>query len=41
MAENVSLAAIAARTEGFSGDDISNMCRDAAFNVVRRGMAGR
>ena len=41
VAPDVSLEEIAARTAGFSGDDISNMCRDAAFNVVRRQMAGR
>lgn len=41
VADDVSLEAIAQRTEGFSGDDISNMCRDAAFNVVRRQMMGR
>eukprot|EP00887_Chlorella_sp_A99_P001769 scaffold19.g1769.t1 len=41
VAEEVSFEEIARLTEGFSGDDMANVCREAAFGVVRRHMAGR
>ena len=41
VAEDVDFAALGARTEGYSGDDITNICRDAAMNVMRRKIAGK
>ena len=32
---------LARRTEGYSGDDITNICRDAAMNGMRRKIAGK
>lgn len=34
--DNVSLEAVAARAHGFSGADLMNLCREAAFNAIRR-----
>ena len=41
VAEDVDFAALGDRTEGYSGDDITNICRDAAMNVMRRKIAGK
>ncbi|KAE9453440.1 hypothetical protein C3L33_14612, partial [Rhododendron williamsianum] len=32
---------IARRTEGYSGDDLTNVCRDASLNGMRRKIAGK
>ena len=34
-------AALAARTAGYSGDDITGICRDAAMNSLRRQIRGK
>lgn len=36
LAENVDLNKISTQLEGYSGDDITNICRDAAMNGMRR-----
>ncbi|XP_075971871.1 katanin p60 ATPase-containing subunit A-like 1 isoform X2 [Anticarsia gemmatalis] len=41
LAENVNLSEIATRLEGYSGSDISNLCRDAAMMTMRRKIAGK
>ena len=41
VADDVDFAALGGRTEGYSGDDITNICRDAAMNVMRRKIAGK
>ncbi|XP_049869838.1 katanin p60 ATPase-containing subunit A1-like [Pectinophora gossypiella] len=41
MAENVDLAQLAERLEGYSGSDICNLCRDAAMMTMRRKIAGK
>ncbi|CAG9461115.1 unnamed protein product [Pedinophyceae sp. YPF-701] len=38
--ENVDFAVLASETEGYSGDDITNICRDASLNGMRRKVAG-
>ena len=40
LAEGISAAALAARTEGFSGAEIESVCRRAALYAVRRAVAG-
>lgn len=41
VAPDVDFDKLAVRMEGYSGDDIMNVCRDAAFNGMRRQTAGR
>ncbi|PRW20821.1 katanin p60 ATPase-containing subunit A1-like [Chlorella sorokiniana] len=41
LAPDVDLQDIARRTEGYSGDDIANVCNEAAHNLLRRMLAGR
>lgn len=41
VAPGVDLTAIAAKLDGYSGDDITNICRDAAMNGMRRLVAGK
>ncbi|MHA1689929.1 MAG: CDC48 family AAA ATPase [Promethearchaeota archaeon] len=38
LAEDVSLKKLALLTEGFSGADIENLCREAGMNAIRRKM---
>ncbi|CAG0893431.1 unnamed protein product [Cyprideis torosa] len=40
LASNVDLARIAAALEGYSGADVTNVCRDAAMMPMRRKIAG-
>ena len=41
VADDVDMAALAERLEGHSGDDITNICRDASMNGMRRKIAGK
>ena len=41
VAAEVDFAALAARTAGYSGDDITGVCRDAAMNSLRRQIRGK
>eukprot|EP00897_Mesotaenium_endlicherianum_P000826 jgi/Mesen1/10744/ME000901S10097 len=41
MAEDVNVDELARRMEGYSGDDITNICRDASMNGMRRKIAGK
>ena len=41
VAPDVDFDALARRTEGYSGDDITNVCRDAAMNGMRRKIVGK
>ena len=41
VAPEVDFAALAARTDGYSGDDITGVCRDAAMNSLRRQIRGK
>ncbi|RYG50954.1 hypothetical protein EON66_11295, partial [archaeon] len=39
IADDVDMAALAAATDGYSGADIANVCRDAAMAPMRKMMA--
>ena len=39
-AEDVDFEQVAARAAGYSGDDLTNVCRDAALNGMRRKISG-
>ena len=41
MAADVDYGALAAAAEGYSGDDITSVCRDAAMNGMRTAIAGK
>ncbi len=41
MASDVNFAEVNRRLHGYSGDDITNICRDAAMNGMRRCIAGK
>ena len=40
LEEGVELDALAAEMDGYSGADVTNLCRDAAFNPMRRAIRG-
>lgn len=41
VAKDVDIDVLAKRTEGYSGDDLTNICRDASMNGMRRKIAGK
>eukprot|EP00249_Psilotum_nudum_P009211 c21782_g1_i1 orf=669-2309(+) len=41
VASDVDIDVVAHRTEGYSGDDLTNICRDASMNGMRRKIAGK
>ncbi|KAE9588036.1 putative microtubule-severing ATPase [Lupinus albus] len=41
VATDVNVDDVARRTEGYSGDDLTNVCRDASLNGMRRKIAGK
>ncbi|KAL6996531.1 Katanin p60 ATPase-containing subunit A1 [Sarracenia purpurea var. burkii] len=41
VAGDVDIDEVARRTEGYSGDDLTNVCRDASLNGMRRKIAGK
>lgn len=41
VADDVDFEQLAVLTEGYSGDDITNVCRDAAMNGMRTKIAGK
>jgi katanin p60 ATPase-containing subunit A1 len=41
IAKDVDVEDLARRTEGYSGDDLTNICRDASMNGMRRKIAGK
>ncbi|KAL2927171.1 Katanin p60 ATPase-containing subunit A1 [Bienertia sinuspersici] len=41
MSTDVDIDEVARRTEGYSGDDLTNVCRDASLNGMRRKIAGK
>ncbi len=41
MAADVDFEAVAQMCEGYSGDDMTNICRDAAMNGMRTLIAGK
>ncbi|CAK7356628.1 unnamed protein product [Dovyalis caffra] len=41
VATDVNIDEVAHRTDGYSGDDLTNVCRDASLNGMRRKIAGK
>lgn len=41
VAADVDIDEVARRTDGYSGDDLTNICRDASMNGMRRKIAGK
>ncbi|KAK4708333.1 hypothetical protein R3W88_029258 [Solanum pinnatisectum] len=41
LAPELDIDQVARRTEGYSGDDLTNICRDASFNGMRRKISGK
>ncbi|CAL5210654.1 unnamed protein product [Lathyrus oleraceus] len=41
VAPDVNIDDVARRTDGYSGDDLTNVCRDASLNGMRRKIAGK
>ncbi|XP_015057421.1 katanin p60 ATPase-containing subunit A1-like [Solanum pennellii] len=41
LAPGVNIDQVARRTEGYSGDDLTNVCRDASFNGMRQKISGK
>ncbi|GJN18057.1 hypothetical protein PR202_gb05175 [Eleusine coracana subsp. coracana] len=41
IAADVDIDDVARKTEGYSGDDLTNVCRDASMNGMRRKIAGK
>lgn len=41
MSTDVDIDKVARQTEGYSGDDLTNVCRDASLNGMRRKIAGK
>uniref|UniRef100_A0ACD5VPQ6 Uncharacterized protein n=1 Tax=Avena sativa TaxID=4498 RepID=A0ACD5VPQ6_AVESA len=41
VSSDVNIDEVARRTEGYSGDDLTNVCRDASMNGMRRKIAGK
>jgi len=41
VAPDVDIDEVARRTDGYSGDDLTNVCRDASMNGMRRKIAGK
>ncbi|GBG59456.1 hypothetical protein CBR_g38481 [Chara braunii] len=41
VAPDVDIDSLAARTEGYSGDDLTNICRDASMSGMRRKIIGK
>ncbi|XP_070049117.1 katanin p60 ATPase-containing subunit A1-like [Nicotiana tomentosiformis] len=41
LAPGLDIDQVARRTEGYSGDDLTNICRDASLNGMRRKIAGK
>lgn len=41
VATDVDIDEVARKTEGYSGDDLTNVCRDASLNGMRRKIAGK
>ncbi|KAJ1433890.1 Vps4 oligomerization, C-terminal [Sesbania bispinosa] len=41
VSPDVNIDKVARRTEGYSGDDLTNVCRDASLNGMRRKIAGK
>ncbi|XP_016456600.1 katanin p60 ATPase-containing subunit A1-like [Nicotiana tabacum] len=41
VAPDVDIEEVARKTEGYSGDDLTNVCRDASMNGMRRMIAGK
>lgn len=41
VASDVDIDDVARRTDGYSGDDLTNVCRDASLNGMRRKIAGK
>ncbi|GAY59240.1 hypothetical protein CUMW_193080 [Citrus unshiu] len=41
VSKDVDIDEVACRTDGYSGDDLTNVCRDASLNGMRRKIAGK